>query len=896
MTVEARRPDPDMLLAQVSAAERRQHRGRLKVFLGAAAGVGKTYAMLQAAQVRRVEKTDVVIGWVETHGRAETEALLAGLEWLPARRVEYRTTTLAEFDLDAALARHPALLLVDELAHSNAPGLRHTKRWQDVQELLNSGIDVYTTLNIQHLASLTDVVAKITGVVIRETVPDSVLDEADEVSLVDLPPDELLERLKDGKVYIPENAREAIRNFFRKGNLIALRELALRRTADRVDLSMRGYMREHAVQGTWPVTERLLVSVSPSPDSPRVLRAAKRMATALRAEWIAAYVDTARPVPLPDADRARLAETLRLAEQLGAETVTLIGTRISEELLAYARDRNVTRIVIGKPKQPPWRRLLAGSIADALIRGSGEIDISVISGEGKTAGRPRPFRPRRPPWAASLTAVGVVASCTAVAWAMFPYFELANIVMTYLLGVVVIASRAPLGPAILASVLSVAAFDFFFVPPYYSFAVSDTEYLVTFAVMLVVAVVISNLTGRMRAQAAAARLRERRTAALYAMSRELASIRVSVEVLRAAVRHIAEVFRSPTVIVLPDERGDPMRQIGQTEDFLQNTTDLGACQWVLQHGQIAGPGTGTLPGATALFLPLTASRGTVGVLGIRPVDPEALQAPEQLHLLEAFANQAAVAYERAQLAVEAQQSQLRVESERLRNSLLSSVSHDLRTPLTSMMGTVSGLLEEKEELDPATRRDLLQSVYEEMERLTRLVNNLLEMMRLESGAVSLKKEWHPLEEVIGSTLTRMEQRLTHHPVRVDLPPDLPLVLLDGVLIEQVLVNLLDNAVKYTPAGTPIEIYAAQGDGAVQVEVADQGPGFAAGDEERVFEKFYRGRPESTTRGVGLGLAICRAVIEAHGGRIWAATRPGGGAVVRFTVPTKEQPPEVPHDD
>jgi two-component system, OmpR family, sensor histidine kinase KdpD len=891
-----RRPDPDTLLAQVTATERRQRRGRLKVFLGAAAGVGKTYAMLQAAQARKAEQIDVVIGWVETHGRAETEALVAGLERLPGRQVDYRTTTLGEFDLDAAVARHPGLLLIDELAHSNVPGVRHAKRWQDVQEVLDSGIDVYTTVNIQHLESLTDVVAKITGVVVHETVPDVVLDEADEVALIDLPPDDLLERMKEGKVYVPANAQEAMRNFFRRGNLIALRELALRRTADRVDRSMRGYMREHAVPGTWPVAERLLVSVSPSPDAPRVVRAAKRMATALRAEWIAAYVDTARPRPLPEADRARLTETLRLAEQLGAETVTLTGTSISEELLAYARDRNVTRIVIGKPKRPLWRRLLVGSIADTLIRGSGEIDISVISGEGAAAGRPRMLQPRHTPWKAHGVAVGIVAGCTAAAWGMFPLFELANIVMVYLLGVVIVASRAPLGPAVLASVASVAAFDFFFVPPFYSFAVSDTQYLVTFAVMLVVAVVISNLTGRMRAQAAAARLRERRTAALYGMSRELASIRRPTDVLRAAVRHIGQVFRSPAVIVLPDERGEPMRQIGQTQDFLRSSTDLGACQWVLQHGQAAGRGTSTLPAATALLLPLGASRGSVGVLAIRPADPEALQAPEQLHLLEAFANQAVVAYERAQLAEEAQQSQLRVENERLRNSLLSSVSHDLRTPLTSMMGTVSGLLEEQAPLDPATRRELLTSVYEEMERLTRLVNNLLDMMRLESGAVTVKKEWHPLEEVIGSTLTRMERRLGQRLVRVDIPGDLPLVQLDGVLIEQVLVNLLDNAVKYTPPSTPIDISAVPQEGCVQVEVADVGPGFAAGDEERIFEKFYRGRPESTTRGVGLGLAICRAIIEAHGGRIWAAHRPGGGALVRFTLPATERPPEVPHDD
>ncbi|HTU03771.1 MAG TPA: DUF4118 domain-containing protein, partial [Candidatus Sulfotelmatobacter sp.] len=464
--MDSRRPDPDALLAHVRETETRRRRGKLKVFLGAAAGVGKTYAMLQAGHDRQNERVDVVIGWVETHGRAETEALLKGLERLPARQVDYRGVSLPEFDLDAALARHPSLLLVDELAHTNAPGVRHPKRWQDVAELLDAGIDVYTTLNIQHLESLTDVVARITGIVVHESVPDAVLDEADEVSLVDLPPDDLLERLKDGKVYVPTNAQEAMRNFFRKGNLIALRELALRRTADRVDISMRGYMRDHAVRGPWPVAERLLVSISPSPDSSRVIRAAKRMATALRAEWIAAYVETPNSLSLPAADRARVTDNLRLAEQLGAETVTLTGTSISEELLAYAESRNVTKIVIGKPKRPLWRRILIGSIADTLVRGSGEIDVYVISGEGERAvSRSRRLPERGTDWRAYGLAGLAVVLCTAAAWMMFPYFELANIVMAYLLGVVIVSTRVGLGPSILASVLSVAAFDFFFVPP-----------------------------------------------------------------------------------------------------------------------------------------------------------------------------------------------------------------------------------------------------------------------------------------------------------------------------------------------------------------------------------------------------------------------------------------------
>jgi two-component system sensor histidine kinase KdpD len=893
--VDQRRPDPDELLARVKASEAHQTRGKLKIFLGAAAGVGKTYAMLQAAHERRAEGVNFAVGWVETHGRAETKALLEGLEILPPRRVEYRGTVLNEFDLDGALARRPTLLLVDELAHTNAPGVRHPKRWLDVLELLDAGINVYTTLNIQHIESLTDVVAKITTVVVRETVPDSVLDEADEVSLVDLPPDELLQRLKEGKVYVPENATEAIQHFFRKGNLIALRELALRRTADRVDIHMRGYMREHAIGTTWPVAERLLVSISPSPFSSQVVRAAKRMATALHAEWIVAYVETPGLVRLSEVARARLVGTLRLAEQLGAETVMLSGQRISEEVLAFARARNVTKIVIGKPKRPLWRRILFGSIADALIRGSGEIDIHVISGVGEAAVSPPASIPaRRMDWPGYALACLVVGLCTGLAWLMFPYFNLSNLIMAYLLGVVVIATRTGLGPSILASILSVGTFDFFFVPPYYSFAVSDTQYLVTFAVMLVVAVVLSNLAGRMRIQVESARLRERRTAALYAMARELAGSRGGRTVLEAAVRHISEVFRCQAVALLPDETGQLLRQVGLREQFDRATTDLGASQWVYEHGQMAGPGTGTLPGATALFLPLTASRGTVGVLGVRPTEPHSLEAPEQLHLLEAFASQAALAFERAQLAEEAQQAQLKAETEQLRSSLLSSVSHDLRTPLASIMGTISGLLEDEEQIDRRTRRELLRSVYDEVERLNRLVNNLLDMMRLESGAVTVKNEWYLLEELVGTALAHMGKRLQGRSVATHLPVELSLVQLDAVLIEQVLVNLLDNAAKYTPAGSPIEISASQENGTVRIEVADRGPGIPAGDGQRVFEKFYRGH-DATIRGVGLGLAICRAIVEAHGGTIWAENRRGGGAVFRFTLPAKDAPPEVPGD-
>ena len=892
-TLDEHRPDPDALLARVKEEEARQTRGKLKVFLGAAAGVGKTYAMLEAAHARRAEGMDVVVGWVDTHGRAETEALLKGLEIVARRPIEYRGTILTEFDLDAALARRPTLILVDELAHTNAPGVRHTKRWQDVLELLDAGINVYTTLNVQHLESLNDVVAKITGVRVHETIPDSVLEQADEVELVDLPPEELLQRLKEGKVYIPEQAQEAIRNFFRKGNLIALRELALRRTADRVDVQMRVYMRDHAIPKTWPVTERLMVTIGASPFSVRLVRSAKRMADSLRAEWIVAYVETPARARLSEEDRAQVAETLRLAEQLGAETLTLSGQRISEEILTHARARNVSKIIVGKPAGPLWKRILFGSIVDNLVRGSGDIDIYVISGEKAAPLHPAtPVRPPRTDWPAYGRASAVVAFCTAAAWVMFPHFELSNIIMVYLLGVVGVAAHSGRGPSVLASVLSVAAFDFFFVPPYFTFAVSDAQYLVTFAVMFVVALITSSLTVRIRQQAESARQRERRTAALYALSRELASVRGTQNILSAAVRHIAEVFRSQVVILLPDPSGRPTIRAGLPAQFEMDTTELGVSQWVYEHRQMAGLGTSTLPGAKALYLPLVAPRRTLGVLGVCPTEPHALDAPEQIHLLETFANQTALALERVVLAEEAQRAQVEIEAERLRSALLISVSHDLRTPLATIMGAASSLLEDGTHFQRGTWQDLLQSILDEAERLNRLVSNLLNMTRLEAGTLAVKKDWLPLEEVVGTALARMEKRLGDRPVAIHVPADLPLVQIDGVLIEQVLINLLDNGVKYTPVRSGIDISASVSDAAVLVEVADRGPGFAPGEEKRVFDKFYRGQT-ADSRGVGLGLAICRAIVEAHGGKIWAENRPGGGALFRFTLPAKDVPPEIP---
>jgi two-component system, OmpR family, sensor histidine kinase KdpD len=872
------------------APQARNPPGTLKIFFGANAGVGKTYAMLEAARRHFGEGRDVLVGWIETHGRRETAGLLEGLPVLPPRVYDQREA-LADFDLDAALARRPGLLLLDELAHTNAPGCRHAKRWQDVQELLEAGIDVYTTLNVQHLESLNDVVTQITGVAVRETVPDSILERADEMELVDLPPDDLLQRFQEGKVYVPEQAERAVRSFFRKGNLIALRELALRRTAERVDDQMRTYRRDHGIAKTWPAAERILVCVGPNPASVRLIRAARRMAAGLRAEWVAVYVETPLHPRLPDPDRAALAGNLRLVEELGGRTTVLNGHVVSEEVLAYARSHNVTKIVAGKPTHPRWRDRLRGSLVDEIVRGSGDIDVYVISGDATDEEHPpTPPRAARTRPTAYVPAALVIVACTAVSWGMSRYFASSNLVMVYLLGVAFVATRYPAGPAALASVLSVAFFDFFFVPPHMTFAVADTQYLLTFAIMLAVALLISNLASRVREQSETVRQRERRTSTLYALSRDLAATPGAEPIAQTAARHVADITGAPCSVLLPREDGRLVPVAPAGTAFTVDPRDEGVAQWVLEHGRMAGLGTTTLPGAGALFVPMTGTRGTIAVLGVRPDSPSGFSR-DQLHLLEAVASQTVPALERARLAEEAQRAQLDVETERLRNALLSSVSHDLRTPLAAITGAASTLLEDEGGLAPEVGRELTETIYEEAERLNRLVRNLLDMTRLQAGAVRVAKEWHSLEELVGAALNRVDARLAGREVVTRLPEDLPLVPMDGVLIEQVLVNLMENAVKYAPTGS-IEVAAWSDGRTVTLEVADRGPGLPPGEEERIFDKFHRVESGDRPGGVGLGLTVCRGIVTAHGGDIWAENRLGGGAAFRFRLPLGGTPPPV----
>jgi len=888
--MEERRPDPDRLLDQVRLETERSREGQLKIFFGAAPGVGKTYAMLEAARRKRTEGVEVLIGLVETHGRKETEALLEGLEVLPRRKVEYRGTVMGAFDLDAALARKPALILVDELAHTNAPGSRHKKRWQDVYELLGAGISVYTTLNVQHMESLNDVVTQITGVSTRETVPDFLLDRADEIELVDLPPDDLLQRLKEGKVYIPELAAHARENFFRKGNLLALRELALRRTAERVDEQMQSYREVKRVKEVWPAAERILVCVGPNPRSIRLIRAAKRMAAGLRAEWIAAYVEAPHKVKPTESDLRQLAEHMRLAESLGAETVTLSGHKASEEMLNYARERNVTKIIVGKPTHPRWKDKVFGSMLDEVVRGSGEIDVYVITGDSGEPPRQVLSKPRRPAPAMKnwLLSVVTVAFCTGAAFLMKPYFAVVDLVMVYLLGVVFTASRTSRGASLFVTFLSVAAFDFFFIPPYYTFAVSDVRYFVTFVVMFTVAFVISRLTHRVQDQAKAARRRERRTAALYSLSQKLVHERGIERLSTIAMKHIGDVFSSHVVVLVPDDGSTLTVPVTGPITFALDQKEMSVAQWTFTHRQRAGLGTDTLSGAKALYLPLAAASRVVGVIGIMPAQKDFFFDQEQVHVLESFANQIAMAIDRSMLSREAQQALLKAETETLRNTLLSSVSHDLRTPLAAITGSATTLLQKDVTLGAPERFELVQTIYEEAEHLNQIIRNVLAMTRIEAGAITVKKEWQSIEEIVGAVLTRLGERISERPIKTSLAADLPLVSFDPLLIEQVLMNLLDNALKYTPAGTPIELSANMRDGSVVVELKDRGAGIPKGEEEKIFDKFVRGSVAGG--GIGLGLTICRAIIEAHGGKIWAENRPGGGAVFRFSLPIGEQPP------
>ncbi len=879
---DSSRPDPDALLARVQQEEARARRGSLKIFFGASAGVGKTYAMLSAARAALAQGTPVTIGVVETHGRPDTEALARGLPRLPLQAVAYRGHQLHEFDLDAALAfgaQHPgqALVLLDELAHSNVAGTRHLKRWQDAEELLVAGIDVWSTMNVQHLESLNDIVSGITGIRVWETVPDHFFDDADEVVVVDLPPDELLERLKAGKVYLPQGddqrAERAAANFFRKGNLLALRELALRRTADRVDDEMRAYRRGGADKPVWPNREALLAGVGPGAHAEKVVRSTARMAAQLDVPWHAVHVETPGR-PMAEATQ----RTLRLAESLGASTATLSSTDAATALVRHAREHNLARLVLGRrrARRWPWQRSLAERVAERaddldLV----QVGLPAAPDDTPPAARAEPTEGR---WRGYLWAAATCLLMALLAMPLRDVLERSNIVMLFLLVVVGVALVLGRGPAVLAAFLGVGLFDFLFVPPFHNFAVSDVEYLVTFGVMLVVALVVGQLTAGLKQQAEAATQREHRVRSLYDMSRDLSAALLATQVAEIGARFLTGEFGARSALLVADDH-DRLQAL----DGGSAPVDTAVAQWAFERGEEAGRGTDTLPASASLVLPLKAPMRVRGVLVIEPPGGRPWGI-EQRRLLQTCASLLAISLERIHYIEVAQSSTVQIESERLRNSLLSAISHDLRTPLASLVGLADAL-----ELTPPAlgeaQREVASAMRQSAQRMNALVNNLLDMARLQAGAVQLNRAWQPLEEVVGSALAACGPLLAGRDIRVDLPDGLPLLHLDTVLIERVLVNLLENATKYTPAGSAIQIAARERSDSVVILLDDHGPGLPKGHEARVFEKFERGQRESALPGVGLGLAICRAIVQAHGGTIGGHNRESGGAVsgARFVI-------------
>lgn len=885
------RPSPDALLDRAE----RETRGRLKIFLGAAPGVGKTYEMLMSGRARQADGADVVIGVVETHGRKETEALVEGFEVIARHQIDYRGQRLEEMDLDAILARRPALVLVDELAHTNAPGSRHPKRYLDVQEILANGIDVYSTLNIQHVESLNDVVAQITRIRVRETVPDSIIDGADDIEIIDITPDDLIKRLADGKVYVPKTAKRAIENYFSPGNLTALRELALRRTAQRVDEQLLNHMQAHAISGPWAAGERLLVCLDSGHEGASLVRYARRQADRLRAPWAVLHLETPQAIGLSDEDKDRLAANMRLAEQLGAETVTLPALSPSREIIAYANANNFTHIVVGRPSRSRWRQIWRGSVTQDLIRYAGDISVHVISGdvkEGeqrrgvKSAQAPQPFSLR--PY---LLSVVFVLLAILAGIALDQTLDVQNLALVFLMAVLAASVRGGLGAGLFASVLGALAFNFFFLEPRYNFTVRDPESLVALFFYFGVALVASNLTAAVQRQAAAARQRARTTEDLYLFSKKLAGTGTLDDVLWATAFQIASMLKVRVVILLP-EGGSVVVKAGYPPDDTLVDADIAAAKWAWEHNRPAGRGADTLPGAKRLYLPLRTGREAVGVIGLDNDRQGPILTPDQQRLLDALSDQAALAIERVQLVSDVDSARLAAETDRLRTALLTSISHDLKTPLAAIMGSADTLKDLGAQLDEEARHELLSTVIDESERLNRFIANLLDMTRIGSGAMEPNYAWHYAGDIVGSALARAGKIVSHHKIEVRIPHTLPMLRIDPVLFEQVLFNLIDNAAKYAPENTLIEISGRQDGNAVLLCVADEGPGIPPDDIERIFDSFYRVRKGDHVRaGTGLGLSICRGFVEAMGGRITAANHTEqSGAVFTIRMPVSAEIP------
>lgn len=877
-----KRPDPDALLA-LRDTEQRSGRGRLKIFLGAAPGVGKTYAMLQAAGRLRAEGEEVVVGLVETHGRAETEALVAGLEVLPRRKLSHRGVALEEFDLDAALIRHPRLMIVDELAHTNAPESRHPKRWQDVKELLEAGINVWTALNIQHLESLADVVSQITGVTVRETVPDTILRTASDVVLVDITPDELITRLKSGKVYLPQTAKRAAENFFSTGNLTALRELALRQTADRVDDQMTEFLRQKAIEGPWGASERLLVCIGADKASETLVRKTSRLANSLNAGWIAVHL-TRPDRDDPKADR-KSAAVLKLAETLGAQVMRLTSSDFTTDLLRLVRRENVTQILIGRSRAGVLGGLFGRSLSDQLVRRARDVGVQVVPADETELPSDR-LRLRLPRAGLARDLAAALASTAAavlIGAALDEVLQLPNLSMVFLVAVLGCAINLGTRAAVLAALMSFVAYNFFFIEPLHNLTIAKPHELFALLIFLAVAVLTGSLTGRVRDQAQNALRRSLATQALYEFSGKLSAASSQDAVLWATVTQVHAILGGKAILLLPSHQ-DLQALAAWPPDVLVDPSELAAARWALDKAEVAGWRTGTLPNVRYRFQPLSTPRRVVAVLGFEPPDLEHPLSQEAELTLTAIAEQAAVAMDRVQLVGEAVKAAALQENENIRDALLSSLSHDLRTPLASITGAVTSL-RQLPDLTDGQRQDLLLAIDQEAARLSRFVGNLLDMSRISSGAIKIKRDWVDVADAIRGAAERLQKSQPGRKTRISIAPNLHFIRGDQELLLQVVYNLLDNAHKYG-GEREVSVHARDEGKDVVIRVTDDGPGIRPADLERVFEKFYRaGGPDRRKPGTGLGLSICRGLVVAMGGTIKAESpaqrRRGTRIVVRL---------------
>lgn len=855
--------------------------GKLKIFLGAAPGVGKTYTMLEEAVVRKKEGLDVVVGLVETHGRTETEAFLANLEVLPRRILSYREIEIKEFDLDAALARKPSLILVDEMAHANVPGARHKKRWQDIFELLDRGINVYTTLNVQHIESLNNIITQITGIVVRETVPDTVIDRARAIELIDLPPDDLIKRLVEGKIYLPSDISTATEHFFQKSNLSALRELALRITADKVDIEVLLYKKGESIKKILPATERLLVCVGPDIDSLRLIRSTFRMAKSLHAKWIAVTIETPK-LHASEESRQKIMQYLVFAEQLGGETLIIGGTDIATEIVNLAHEHNVTKIILGKKIKSRWKELFNRSLANDLVRQSIDIDLYILRGNSskdysKLSNAKKTATLKTTYFLGFLT----VIICSVINIFFYTYMQPSSIMLLYLLGIIFVSTKGHKGTAYFTSILSVITINFLFITPLFSLNIQDPKDLIALLGMLLVSLLVAHFTVLTKLQADSMRIREKRIAAIDLLNKQLARTRGLEQLLKISVKHLSEVFNCNVLVLMPDKDLN-LIPTGRHGDKQLDQKEQSVAQWVYELGQIAGYGTETLPDNKAIYIPLIGTKGPIGVLQVLPKEQSQQLLPEQLHFLEWFSNQIAMALEVDRLQEDAKKAELQKVTDQVRNVIMKYISDIMREPLVDIMNSSNGLIEISRQLNSNIIEALGNNIYNNSEEINHLINNISQIAQLESSEFTLTKKPHSLHDVALAALKSLTRRIKHRPIYMRLPNSFPNVPFNKVFLEHVFFNIIENAIKYTPSNSPIDISGILETERVVISIADHGPGLALQEIKRIFLKFYRG--QTNIKGMGLGLAICQKIITIHGGEIWAENRPEGGAVFRFTLP------------